>query len=408
MLAARPNDSVTILGAARTPFGKFGGALRSLTLPDLGSHAVAAALERAGVAQADVDELAFGINFPGSDRSIARQVALRAGIPDDRNAYTVDRACCSSLAAVGLAVRSVRDGDARVAVAGGAENLSRVPYFLEDMRWGHALGRVELVDQLVIACPHTGVARAVQAADEAAEFGVGREQQDEWALRSQQRCADAISAGRFRDEIAPIEVALDGEQRLVEADESPRPGTSLEALARLPTVNGSATVTAGNAPGLSTGATALVLASAAEAERRGVRPLATVVATAMASGPPARIASIPAVTARKALERAGIGLEDVALIEINEAFAAVPLVATLELARGDRAQAERLRERTNVNGGAVAIGHPTGATGARLVMTVAFELARRGGGFGLVTICGGIGEGQAAVIRVDDAAHRDV
>jgi acetyl-CoA C-acetyltransferase len=394
-------DSVAIVGAARTPFGKFGGALRSLSLPELGSHAATAALERAEITPGEVDELALGVNFPGSDRSIARQVALRSGIPEERNAYTVDRACCSSLAAIGMAVRSVRAGEARVALAGGAENLSRVPYFLEDMRWGHRLGNIELVDQLVISCPHSGVPRAVQAAVEAAEYGIGREEQDEWALRSQQRCADAVAHGRFDPEIAPIDIPLgDGDARRIEVDESPRPHTTLEGLGRLATVNGSTTVTGGNAPGLSTGATSVVLMPAEEAVGRGIQPLATVLATTMASGPPQKVASIPAVAARRVLERAGVSLDDVALIEINEAFAAVPLVSTLVLAGGDARAAERLREKTNVNGGAVAIGHPTGATGARLVMTLAFELARRGGGLGLVTICGGIGEGEAVLIRV--------
>jgi acetyl-CoA C-acetyltransferase len=392
---------IAIVGAARTPFGKFGGLLRSVDLPELGSRAAVAALERAGLAPDDVDELALGVNFPGSDRSIARQVALRAGVPEDRNAYTVDRACCSSLAAIGMAVRSVRAGDARVALAGGAENLSRVPYFLEDLRWGHSLGKIELVDQLVISCPHTGVPRAVQASVEAAEYGIGREEQDEWALRSQQCCANAVAHGRFDPEIVPVDVTqADGTVERVEFDESPRPKTTLEALSRLATVNGSTTVTAGNAPGLSTGGTSVVLMPAAEAANRGIQPLATVLATTMASGPPQKVASIPAVAAQRLLDKAGVSLDDIALIEINEAFAAVPLVSTLVLAGGDQAVAERLRERTNVNGGAVAIGHPTGATGARLVMTLAFELARRGGGLGLVTICGGIGEGEAVLIRV--------
>jgi acetyl-CoA C-acetyltransferase len=394
-------ESVAIVGAARTPFGKFGGALRTLSLPDLGSRAAVAALERAAIGADEVDELALGVNFPGSDRSIARQVALRAGIPEDRNAYTIDRACCSSLAAIGMAVRSVAAGDARVALAGGAENLSRVPYFLEDMRWGHSLGKIELVDQLVISCPHTGVPRAVQAAVEAAEHGIGREEQDAWALRSQQRCADAIANGRFDPEIVAVDVEDGGGTvHRVEADESPRPQTTLEGLGKLRTVNGSSTVTAGNAPGLSTGGTSVVLMPAAEAERRSMPLLATVVATTMVSGPPQKVASIPAVAARRVLDRACVRLDDIALIEINEAFAAVPLVTTLVLADGDARAAERLREKTNVNGGAVAIGHPTGATGARLVMTLAFELARRGGGLGLVTICGGIGEGEAVLIRV--------
>lgn len=390
-------SDIAIVGAARTPFGKFGGAMRALSLPELGSHAVRASLERAGVGTDEVEELALGVNFPGSDRSIARQVALQAGIPDDRNAYTIDRACCSSLAAIGMATRSLRMGEARIAVAGGAENLSKVPYFVEDLRWGHPLGLIELVDQLVISCPHTGVPRAVQASAEAGEYGIGRAEQDAWALRSQQRAARAMAAGHFAEEIAPLEV--DG--AILEADESPRPETTLEVLSGLATVNGSDTVTAGNAPGLSTGATSVVLMTAEEAERRSSAVIASIVATTMVSGPPQKVASIPAVAARRVLEKAGLSLADVDLIEINEAFAAVPLVTTLVLADRDEAEAEWLRERTNVNGGAVALGHPTGATGARLVMTLALELARRGGGLGLVAICGGIGEGEAALIRVD-------
>jgi acetyl-CoA C-acetyltransferase len=349
----------------------------------------------------EVNEVVLGVNFPGSDRSIARQVALRTGIPADRNAITVDRACCSSLTAISIAARSIRSRDAAVALAGGAENLSGVPYFINDLRWGKRLGAIELVDQLVIACPHTGVARAVQAAQEAAEYGIGRREQDEWALISQQRCADAVRHGRFSPEIVAAEViSSDGKTEIIDADESPRPATTLKSLERLPTVNGSETVTAGNAPGLSTGATAVVMVPVAEAEKREVPVLATVLATAMVSGPPHKITSIPAIAARHVLELAGVTLDDIALIEVNEAFAAVPLVTTLELAGRDQRAAERLRERTNVNGGAVAIGHPTGATGARLVMTLAFELARRGGGLGLVTICGGIGEGEAALISV--------
>ncbi len=397
MTGADPAD-VVIAAAARTPFGAFGGALRSLSIPELARLAGQEALRRADVDVHDVEELVLGVNLPGSDRSLARQAQLRIGIPDDRNAYTVDRACCSSLTAITMVSRSLRLGEISVGLAGGAENLSRVPYFVEDMRFGHRLGDVTLKDQLVISCPHPHVPRAVQAADEALAFGVDRSEQDAWALRSQQRYAAAQAASRFDEERFPVEVAGGG---MLAADESPRPDTRPERLAALPTVYGSRTVTAGNAPGLSTGASAVVLMSRAQASDRGLRPLATVVATAMASGHPSGIASIPALAAQAALTRAGLALTDIDLIEINEAFAAVPLVTTLVLADKDQRLAESLREKVNVNGGAIAIGHPTGATGARLVMTLAYELRRRGGGLGLVTICGGIGEAEAIIIRVD-------
>jgi acetyl-CoA C-acetyltransferase len=359
------------------------------------AHAVTAALARAGRAAQEVAELAVGVNFPGSDRSVARQASLHAGLPETTVSYTVDRACCSSLAAIDLAARSVATGTG-LAVAGGTENLSRVPYFLEDMRWGNRLGHIQLVDQLVVSCPYTGVPRAVQASEEAAANGIGRTAQDEWALRSQQRWAQATARGAFADEIVPIPTDRGD---TLSVDECPRPTTTLAALAALPTVNGSATVTAGNAPGLATGATAVVLAPAA-ALPPAARPLAWLRTIVAAAGPPERIASIPAVAARMALAAAGLELDDIALFEINEAFAAVPLVSTKVLADGDAKRTEWLRERTNVNGGAIAVGHPTGATGARLLMTLAFELRRRGGGFGLVSICGGIGEAHAAVIEV--------
>jgi acetyl-CoA C-acetyltransferase len=337
-------------------------------------------------------------------------VQIKAGIPTERVAYTIDRACCSSLAAINQASKSIRLGEAKVAVAGGTENMSKVPYFLTATRWGHNLGDMTIKDQLVIACPMTGRPRALQAGEEAVEYGIGREEQDAWALRSHQRYAAAKKAGRFDREIVPVDVPQGKGQPLrVADDESPRSDTTLEKLAKLPTIYGSPTVTPGNAPGLNTGASAVVLMSRDEAEKRGRAPLATLVGWAMASGHPDRIASIPATSARLALERAGLRLDDMDLIEVNEAFAAVPLDATFLMAGRDGARANQIREKTNVDGGAIAIGHPTGATGARLALHLAFELQRRrqeAGDrrpyYGLATICGGIGEGEALVMRVDN------
>jgi acetyl-CoA C-acetyltransferase len=402
-------NEVAVVSSVRTPFGSFGGTLRDLSLPELGGPVFAEAVRRAGVAPEDVEEVAVGVNLPGADRSIARQVLIEAGIPPERVAYTVDRACCSSMAAVNLSARAIRTGDVGVALAGGTENMSRVPYFLTQERWGARLGDVTLKDQLVIACPMTGKPRAVQAGEEAVEFGVTREEQDAWAVRSHERWAAAHEAGRFTEELLPVSVPQrKGDPVVLGADESPRPGTTLEKLARLPLIYGSPTVTAGNAPGLSTGASALVLMDVEEARRRGTAPLATIVGSAMASGHPDRIASIPAESARLALEKAGLTYDDIDLIEINEAFAAVPLVTTLRMADGDRDRAEELRARTNVNGGAIALGHPTGATGARLVLTLINELRRRRAEagdtrpyFGLATLCGGLGEAEATVVRVD-------
>jgi acetyl-CoA C-acetyltransferase len=402
-------NEVVIVSSARTPFGSFGGAMRDLSLPELGGPVFAEAIRRAGIDAADVEEVATGVNLPGADRSLARQVLIEAGIPPERVAYTVDRACCSSMAAISLAARAIRVGDVRIAAAGGTENMSKVPYFLTEQRWGARLGDVTLKDQLVIACPMTGKPRAVQAGEEAVEYGVTREEQDAWAVRSHANYFVAHEEGRFAAELMPVEIAQrKGDPIVLSADESPRQGTTLEKLAKLPLIYGSPTVTAGNAPGLSTGSTAVILMDAAEAAARSIAPLATVVATAMASGHPDRIASIPAESARLALAKAGLTYDDIDLIEINEAFAAVPLVATLRMAEGDRDRAEQLRERTNVNGGAIALGHPTGATGARLVLTLVNELRRRRAldgatrpYHGLATLCGGIGEAEAVIVRVD-------
>jgi acetyl-CoA C-acetyltransferase len=279
--------------------------------------------------------------------------------------------------------------------------MSLVPYFIHDARWGKRLGDIVLKDQLIISCPYSGKPRAVQAGEEAMEYGIGREEQDRWALRSQKRTVAAQESGFFDSEILPIEVPQrKGPAIVFDKDEEVRPDSTLEKLARLRTVYDSPTVTPGNAPGLSTGAAALVLTTAAEAEARGIEPLATIKTWAMASGHPDKIASIPAHAAQKALDHLGMDVDDVDLIEINEAFAAMPLVATHILGDGDEDKIEALREKTNVNGGAIAIGHPTGASAARLVMTMAYALKERGGGLGLVTICGGIGQGEAVILEV--------
>ena len=403
------HEEVVVISAVRSPFGKFGGALKDFSLPELGGLVMAEAVRRAGVAPEDVEEVATGVNLPGADRSIARQVLIEAGIPPNRVAYTVDRACCSSIAAVNMGSRSIRLGETRVALAGGVENMSKVPYFLTDFRWGHRIGNINLKDQLIIACPMTGRPRALQAGEEAVEFEVTREEQDCWALRSHQNYFKAKEAGSFKDELMSIEVPQKkGDPIIVAEDESPRADTTLEKLAKLRTIYGSPTVTPGNAPGLSTGASAMVLMSGEEAQKRDKKPLASLMGWAMASGHPDKIASIPAEGARLALEKVGMTVDDIDLIEINEAFAAVPLVSTLIMAGGDKEKVEAIRAKTNVNGGAIAMGHPTGATGARLILTLIYELRRRrqasGNGrpyYGLATICGGIGEAESVIVKVD-------
>lgn len=394
-------DDIVLVGFARTPFGRFGGALRDLPLPPLGAIAVRTALERAGIRPDQVDELVMGVNLPGSDRSVARQIQLRAGVPADRVSYTVDRACCSSLAAVAQAARGLRLGDTEIAVAGGADNLSLVPYFIHAARWGRRIGHLTIEDQLVISCPHTGVPRAVQAGEEAVSLGITREEQDRWAIRSQQRYEAARAAGLIAPETVDVDEQLeDGGRARLTDDECPRPGTTYEQLAKLGTVYGSPTVTAGNAPNMSTGASALTIMRAETAESLAVTPIARLRSFTAVAGEAPKIASIPATAANTALRRANLTLDDIDAFEVNEAFAAVPLVTTRVLAGGDPVLADALRDRTNLHGGAIAVGHPTGATAARMMMTLVGVLQATGGIRGLVTICGGIGEAQSVVVEL--------
>lgn len=393
---------VVIVAAARTPFDKFGGIMKDIPNFELGATVFKEVIQRANIDPEDVDEVYLGINMPTQNRSLARQAAIKAGIPVTVNATTLDRACCSSMVAIAMGYRAIALGEAEVSVCGGAENLSKVPYFLEELRWGTKIGSITLTDNVQVACPMTGKPRAVQAGEGAVKYGVSREEQDKWALRSQQLYQKAYEEGKFKDEIMPYEIRQKkGESIILDKDVSARSDTTLEKLSKLQTVYDSPTVTAGNAPGLSTGAAAVVLMSKEEAEKRGIKPLATIVSHAQASDHPDGIVYTPGYAANKALKKANLSIDDMDVVEINEAFAAMPLVSTIVLGENDPEKIERIREKTNINGGAIAIGHPTGATGARLVMTEIFELRRRGGGLGLATICGGVGEAECFIMKVE-------
>jgi len=397
---------VVIVSAARTPFGKFGGLLRDISTVDLGAHTVKGNLERISLDGQEVDELYFGVNMPSENRSIARQIALKAGLPETTPATTTDRACCSSAVAIAIGYRSIKGGDVDVTVGGGSENLSATPYFLSDLRWGKRMGPVTLNDIIQVSCPYTGERRAWQAGTDAVKYGVTRQEQDAWALRSQQRYAQALADGKFKDEIIPFEIPKMKRGKQVDSilmteDEGARPDTTLEKLAKLPTVYNSPTVTPGNAPGLSTGAASVILMSKEKAEALNIKPLATIVTHAMAAGHPRGIATIPGITSLKALKKAKMSIDQIDLVEINEAFAVMPLVSAILMGDKDPAKIEQIKAKTNINGGSIAIGHPTGATAARILMTLIYELRRRGGGYGLSTICGGIGQGESFIVKVD-------
>jgi acetyl-CoA C-acetyltransferase len=388
---------VYLCGAARTPTGRFLGALSSLSAPQLGAIAARAALARAGLSGAEIDEVIFGnVVSAGVGQAPARQAALAAGIPAEVSALTINKVCGSGLKAIALAAQAIRAGDANLILAGGMESMSQAPYLLRQARTGYRLGDGQIVDAVV----HDGLWCATEqwhmgnAAEHIANvFGISREEQDAYALRSQQRAVAAQAACRFSAEIVPVEVAQRGGMVRVERDETPRPDTTLEALARLkPAFTPDGSVTAGNAPGLSDGAAAVVVASAQAVERHGLQPLARITGYTSASLEPKLLFAAPPRAIQRLLDRTGLQLSDFDLIEVNEAFAAQVLANGREL--------QWDWDRVNVNGGAIALGHPIGATGARLVVSILHALRDRGGRRGLVSLCLGGGGAVAASLEL--------
>ncbi|MCL4424827.1 MAG: acetyl-CoA C-acetyltransferase [Firmicutes bacterium] len=389
-----------ILSAARTPFGSFGGSLKDLPAVDLGALVIKEALRRASVPGDQVDYVFMGMVLgAGNGQVPSRQASIKAGLPTSVPSDTINKVCASGLRAVNLADALIRAGDIQLALAGGMESMSRAPFLVEKARWGYRLGNDFLVDAMVkdgLWCPFGNVHMAVHGSNVAKEFGITREEQDRWALLSQMRAKAAIEARRLQEEIVPVPIfEKKGPPRSFDTDEHPRPDTTLEKLAALPPVfDKNGTVTAGNAPGLNDGAGALVLASRDKAASLGIKPLATIIAQGQASADPPYIATVPALAAKKALERARLDIKDVGLIEANEAFAAVVLTS-LKLGGWDP-------EIINVNGGAIALGHPIGASGARILMTLIYEMRRRGVKYGLATICSGAAQGEATVVRLEE------
>lgn len=400
-------DDVVVVGGLRTPFSRFGGALKQISSIDLAAHALRSVLDEFSIAPDRVDEVFLGFTMPAEyaiDGSIpTRSATIRAGLPDTVRSMTIDRACCSSATAIQLAAKSITLGEADIVLAGGADNMGRSSFMLSaDQRWGHKRGALSMKDP--IDSPGADIGGkpvSVDAGEVALEYGVDRTQQDRWAVRSQERYFAALDAGFFDEELRGITVAGPrGTEVQVDQDEEPRRGVTLEALGKLKTVYNSPTVTPGNAPGLSTGACVVALARRSRAEELGLPIAATIRGWHSIARNPREIAVAPAPAISGAVKKAGWSLSDVDLIEINEAFAAVPLVSALELAEGDRDLAEKILDRTNVNGGAIAIGHPPGASGARLALTAIRELTRRSGGRAVIAICGGLGQGDALAVSV--------
>ena len=386
-----------LVAAARTPFGKLGGGLSTLPAPELGAVVIREVLDRAQVVGAEVDQVIMGtVITAGIGQIPARQAALKAGLPTSVPALTVNKVCASSLKAVNLAALLIRNGDAQVVVAGGMESMSQAPYLLEKARFGYRLGDSALIDSMVrdgLTDPANGCHMAVEGSNVAGEFEVSRERQDEYAYGSQQRYAAALTAGRFAEELVAVPVINAKGTAVVSADEQPRPETTVEGLARLkPLFQPDGTVTAGNAPGVNDGAAAVLVMSGAEAQRRGLSPLASWIAYGESAADTPYLATVPASAIQSALKRRGLRVDDMKLFEINEAFAAVACTS-MDLLGIDE-------ERVNVDGGALAVGHPIGASGARILMHLVFELRRRGGGYGAAGICSGMAQGEATIVQV--------
>ena len=397
----QPDDTV-IVAVARTPFGRFEGAFKDIEAPRLGALAINEVLARSGPLKDEVGALYGGIGMIGSAVLTAvRQAVLLSNLPESTPSATIDRACCSGMTAIGIGMKDIRCGEARVVISGGFESLSRTPVLWPRQR-ERRIGDVMMTDPLSMRGLMVDRPIPVYSGDEALRHGVSRVEQDEWAMRSHQRYFAADTAGYFSFERFSVDTTDGkGQTRRIDADESPRANSSLEKLAALEPVYGGKTVTAGNAPGLNDGAAFLVMTRRDIATEYGMPPLARLVDYVQVCGGPTSGTATPAAAVIRLAERNGLGPTDWDLLEINEAYAATPLVSTLILAGKDQAVAERLRDRTNVHGGAVAIGHPLGASGARIVMTLINGLRSRGGGRGAAAICGGFGQGDAVMIEVN-------
>ncbi len=378
-----------IVSAIRTPFGRLGGGLAPYPATELGSFAIRAALDRVGLEPGEVEYVTMGqVLQAGAGQAPARQAAVGAGIPKEVPADTVNKVCASSIRAIEIADVMIRSGEHELVVTGGMESMSNAPYLLPKARFGYRLGNGEVVDHVVfdgLTSTFDGMHMIEQASFVARELGITREEQDEWAYRSHQRAAAAQDEGRFADEIVPV-----GD---LTADEGVRRDTTLEKLSTLqPVFDPEGTTTAGNAPGVNDGASCVIVCSEAFAARRGLEPLATILAQGYVADEYAYLARTPARAGEQALAKAGKSIDDVARVEINEAFASVAKNSTRMLGAGE--------EIVNVNGGAVALGHPIGASGGRIVSTLVHDLRRNGGGLGLAAICSGGGQGDALLVEV--------
>lgn len=395
---------VVIVSTARTPFGKFGGGLKGLSASDLGGLAIQEALKRANISGKQVDEVVYGtVIAAGQGQVPGRQASVKGGIPHTVPVVTINKVCGSALKAVTIGTQMIKCGDADVVVCGGMESMSNAPYLVRETRWGARMNDVRMKDAMVLDglwCPENDVHMAVIGGAVAGEYGVTREMQDAWSYRSQKKWAEGEAKCAFDEERFPVEVkGKKGAVTVVDKDEAPRPDTTMEGLAKLPVLfTKDGTITAGNAPGTNDGASAVVIMSREKAEELGAPILATIMGYAQASRESRFIATVPGLAIKKLMEKHDLTIQDFDVMEINEAFAAVPLVSCLGILG---MSSEEMDEKVNVNGGAVAVGHPIGATGARILMTMIYELKRSGKKSGVCAICSGMAQGDAVWVEVE-------
>lgn len=388
---------VVIVAAVRTPIGSFGGSLKDISTVDLGSLVIKNAIERAGLEPEQVDEVIMGnVLGAGLGQNVARQMSVHAGVPVTVPAFTINKVCGSGLKAVQLATQAVLCGDAEVVVAGGAENMSQAPYILPNQRWGSRMGNATVVDTMLrdgLTDGFEDFHMGITAENVAEQYGITREDQDSFALQSQKRAVAAVEAGRFKEEIIPVEIPQRrGEPLIFDTDEFPRKDASLESLSKLrPAFQKDGSVTAGNSSGINDGAAAVVVMSAEKAKELGITALATIKSYASAGLDPKVMGCGPIYASRKALEKAGLTVADLDLVESNEAFAAQSCAVAKDLNLDS--------EKVNVNGGAISLGHPIGASGCRILVTLLHEMQKRDAKRGLATLCIGGGMGTALIVE---------
>jgi acetyl-CoA C-acetyltransferase len=401
-------SEIVIVSASRTPFGRYGGALKDYDYFDLGAIPMREVLKRVNLEPSVVDEIFWGVGDTSVCKDVytpvaARQTLLKAGLPPEVPSISLDKACVSAMSAVKLGGMAMRLGEIEVAIGGGATSFSQEPLIVRGLRFnGFRLGDIKMEDPLFQLGYKDYNPVSVDTDNVAAEYGISREEQDEWAFRSHQNYGKAWKEGKFKDEMIPLEIAQKGKEPFVlDIDEQYRGDTTLEKLSKLKPIYGCKAVTAGNAPGLNDGATAILIMTREKAEKLHLEPIGTIVAMTSIAIQPNRMPEGPGFAIGKVLNLAGMKLDQIHIIEINEAFAAVPLVSIEVLCDRDKVKAKGVQKKTNINGSAIAIGHPNTASGARIMMTLAYELRRRGGGYAIGAICGGLAQADACIIKVE-------